>query len=208
MTARQNNILSFISDFIIQNGYPPTYREIGNHFGISSTFGVKRHLDALIKKGYLNIDCNSNRAISLTEKASSLFNSIKENNSIEIPILGRVAAGYPVFSEQNIDGTLIIDSSLIKKGSKYFGLKVRGDSMIEDGIFEDDTVIVKSQNEAFNNDIVIAMVDNDTTVKRYKKNRSNIELIPANKNYGPIMVSSKDEFSILGKVVGVYRTYN
>lgn len=208
MTARQNNILSFISDFIVQNGYPPTYREIGNHFGISSTFGVKRHLDALIKKGYLNIDSNSNRAISLTEKASSLFNSIKENNSIEIPILGRVAAGYPVFSEQNIDGTLIIDSSLIKKGSKYFGLKVRGDSMIEDGIFEDDTVIVKSQNEAFNNDIVIAMVDNDTTVKRYKKNRSNIELIPANKNYGPIMVSSKDEFSILGKVVGVYRTYN
>ena len=80
--------------------------------------------------------------------------------------------------------------------------------MIEDGIFEGDTVIVKSQNEANNNDIVIAMVDNDTTVKRYKKNKSNIELIPANKNYEPIMISSKDEFSILGKVVGVYRTYN
>ncbi len=83
--------------------------------------------------------------------------------------LGRVAAGYPILSEQNIEGTLFIDSSLIKRGNNYFGLKVRGESMIEDGIFEGDTVIVKSQNSANNNEIVIAMVDKDTTVKRYSK---------------------------------------
>jgi repressor LexA len=208
LTQRQKDILKFISDFISTNGFPPSYREIGHHFNITSTFGVKRHLDALIKKGFINVDSKSNRSISLTEKSLELFQSFKDNNSVEIPIIGRVAAGYPVLSEQNIDGTIFIDSSLIKRGGNYFGLKVRGDSMIEDGIFEGDTVIVKSQNEAFNNDIVIAMVDNDTTVKRYKKNKSNIELIPANKNYESIMVSSKDEFSLLGKVVGVYRTYN
>ncbi len=208
MTQRQEDILKFIYDFINTNGFPPSYREIGTHFGISSTFGVKRHLDALIKKGYINIDSKTNRSISLTEKSLAKFNTIKESNSVEIPILGRVAAGYPVLSEQNIDGTLFIDSGLIKRGKNYFGLKVRGDSMIEDGIFEGDTVIVKSQNIANDNDIVIAMVDSDTTVKRYKKNNSNIELIPSNKDYNPIIVSTKDDFSILGKVVGVYRIYN
>ncbi len=208
MTNRQEDILKFIKKFLDQNGFPPTYREIGRHFSISSTFGVKRHLDALIKKGYINIDSNSNRSISLTDKSLSLFNEIQENNSVEIPILGRVAAGYPVFAEENIEGTLYIDSSLINKGNNYFGLKVRGDSMIDDGIFEGDTVIVKSQNDAINNDIIIAMVDNDTTVKRYKKSGSKINLIPANKNYNNIEVTKRDNFSILGKVVGVYRIYN
>ncbi|MCB0731863.1 MAG: transcriptional repressor LexA [Ignavibacteriae bacterium] len=208
LTDRQKDILNFINDFLTVNGFPPTYREIGNFFSINSTFGVKRHLDALIKKGYINIDSKSNRSITLTEKSLERFNSKKDNNSVEIPILGRVAAGYPVLSEQNIDGTLFIDSSLIKQGGKYFGLKVRGDSMIDDGIFEGDTVIVKSQNEAKNNEIVIAMVNHDTTVKRFRRADNIIELIPANKNYDIISISSKDDLTILGKVVGVYRTYN
>ncbi len=102
----------------------------------------------------------------------------------------------------------MIDVSLIKKGSKYFGLKVRGDSMIDDGIFEGDTVIVRNQSEALNNEIIIAMIDNDTTVKRFQRNKNKIELIPANKDYQPILVTSEKDFSILGKVVGVFRTYN
>ena len=208
MTKRQEEILKFIHDFIETNGFPPSYREIGTHFNISSTFGVKRHLDALIKKGFINIDSKSNRSIALTEASLLKFNSNKENNSIEIPILGRVAAGYPILSEQNIEGTLFIDSSLIKRGNNYFGLKVRGESMIEDGIFEGDTVIVKSQNSANNNEIVIAMVDKDTTVKRYAKKKTKIELLPANKDFKPITITAENEFSILGKVVGVYRTYN
>ena len=101
MTLRQEEILKFIYDFIDSNGFPPSYREIGSHFNISSTFGVKRHLDALTKKGYINIDSKTNRSISLTEISLSKFNSNKENNSIEIPILGRVAAGYPILSEEN-----------------------------------------------------------------------------------------------------------
>ncbi|MBK7104021.1 MAG: transcriptional repressor LexA [Ignavibacteriae bacterium] len=208
MTERQNNILNFIKDFVDTNGFPPSYREIGSHFNISSTFGVKRHLDALVKKGYLNVFTNSNRSINLTEKSEILFNKKKENNSVEIPMLGKVAAGYPVLSDQNIDGTLLIDASLIKKGFKYFGLKVRGESMIDDGILEGDTVIVKEQNDAINNDIVIAMLDNDTTVKRYYKKNDRIELIPANKDFNPIVVKRKNDFSILGKVVAVFRTYN
>lgn len=208
LTSRQEEILKFIHDFIESNGFPPSYREIGTHFNITSTFGVKRHLDALIKKGFINIDSKSNRSISLTETSQLKFNSKKENNSIEIPIIGRVAAGYPILSEQNIEGTLFIDSSLIKRGNNYFGLKVRGESMIEDGIFEGDTVIVKSQSDANNNEIVIAMVDKDTTVKRYKRSKSKIELIPANKDFETITITPTNEFSILGKVVGVYRTYN
>ena len=208
LTIRQEEILKFIHDFIETNGFPPSYREIGSHFSITSTFGVKRHLDALIKKGYINIDSKSNRSISLTEASLLKFNSNKENNSIEIPILGRVAAGYPILSEQNIEGTLFIDSSLIKRGNNYFGLKVRGESMIEDGIFEGDTVIVKSQNNANNNEIVIAMVDKDTTVKRFSKNKMKIKLLPANKEFEPITITPENDFSILGKVVGVYRTYN
>ncbi|MEE9432394.1 MAG: transcriptional repressor LexA [Melioribacteraceae bacterium] len=208
MTERQEDILKFINDFINRNGFPPSYREIGNHFNIKSTFGVKRHLDALIKKGFIQMSDKSNRSISLTDKSYSLFDRVRETNATEIPILGRVAAGYPVFAEENIEGTLVIDSSLIRGSEKLFGLKVRGDSMIEDGIFEGDTVIVKSQNKAMNNDIIIAMLDNDTTVKRYRNTNSKIELIPANKNYQPIPVSSKNDFSIIGKVVGVYRLYN
>ncbi len=208
MTDRQKEILKFIKEFIDQNSYPPSYREIGSHFNISSTFGVKRHIDALIKKGYLNVDSNSNRSITLTEQSNTLFNIEKENNSCEIPVLGRVAAGYPVFSEQNVEGTLIIDNSLIRKGFKYFGLKVHGDSMIDAGIFEGDTVIVKAQKEAINNDIIIAMVDNDTTVKRFLKKNDQVELIPENKNFQPIVVNNKNDFSILGKVVAVFRTYN
>lgn len=208
MTKRQEDILNFIFEFIQKNGYPPTYREIGSRFNIASTFGVKRHLDALVKKGYINIDSNSNRSISLTDLSLELFNFKKENSTTEIPILGRVAAGYPIFSEQNIDGTLLIDSSLIKKDGDYFCLKVSGDSMIDDGIFEGDTVIVKSQKTAYNNDIVIAMVDNDTTVKRYRKKNNNIELIPANKNFNTISITPKNDFTILGKVVGVFRSYN
>jgi repressor LexA len=208
LTDRQKDILNFIKEFIDQSGFPPTYREIGSHFNISSTFGVKRHLDALVKKGYLNIDSNSNRSITLTKQSNNLFNIEKENNSCEIPILGKVAAGYPVFSEQNIEGTLLIDNSLIRKGFKYFGLKVRGESMIDAGILEGDTVIVKSQKEATNNDIIIAMVDNDTTVKRFSKRNNQVELIPENKNFQPIIVNDKNDFSILGKVVAVFRSYN
>ena len=204
LTDRQEDILKFINDFINTNGFPPSYREIGNHFGIASTFGVKRHLDALVKKGFLTIDSKTNRSISLTEEAELLFNTIKENNSVEIPILGRVAAGYPVLSEQNIEGTLFIDSSLIRKGSDYFGLKVRGDSMIDAGILDGDLIAVRKSQTANVGEIVVARIEDEVTVKRLEMQGANAVLQPANDFYQPIVLPAED-LAIEGLFVGLIR---
>ncbi len=204
-TERQLDILRFIQDFVEFNGYPPTYREIGKNFGISSTFGVKRHLDALSKKGYLNNEFNASRTISLTELASGR-NRISEE-VVEIPVVGRVAAGQPILAEQNIEGSLTLQASLLKSRSDSFGLKVRGDSMIEAGIFDGDIVIVSPQNHALNGDIVVALLENEATLKRYKKVNDIIYLIPENKNYAPIEVNNSESFTIIGKALGVFRWF-
>jgi len=206
LTERQNNIYQFIKEFIDFNSYPPTYREIGTQFGIASTFGVKRHIDALIKKGFLNIGENSSRTLSLTA-------NFKENNrqtaaTIEIPIIGRVAAGQPILAEENIEGTFNIQSSLINGKADCFALKVKGDSMINAGIFEGDVVIVNPQKDANNGEIVVALLDNEATLKRYKRIDGNISLMPENDNYSPIAVNKSDNFSIVGKALGVFRWYN
>lgn len=207
LTERQSDILQFIREFIDFNGYPPTYREIGKKFGIASTFGVKRHLDALIKKGHLSMEENSSRTISLTQQ--SLQQVRKDADSvIDLPIVGRVAAGYPILAEQNIEGSITIQSSLIGNSENCFGLKVRGDSMIEAGIFEGDIVIVNSQKNAANGDIIVAMLSDEATLKRYERKSQTVYLIPENSSYSPIEVNNREDFSIIGKVLGVFRWYN
>jgi repressor LexA len=205
LTPRQQEILEFISQFVEENGYPPTYREIGSKFEIASTFGVKRHLDALKKKGYLNIESSSSRTLSLT---TEIRDNKAIDTSIEIPIVGRVAAGYPILAEQNIEGTLSLDITLIGKKNNCFALRVKGDSMINAGIFEGDLVIVTQQNEAKNGDIVVAMLGDEATLKRFEKNQAIVKLIPENDNYQPIIVNNSSDFSIIGKVAGVMRWYN
>lgn len=207
LTERQQEILEFIRNYVEMNSYPPTYREIGNHFGISSTFGVKRHIDALVKKGVLNIGSNANRSMSVVynEEAAA---DISEQNNFEIPIIGRVAAGYPILAEENIEGKMIIDPSLAVKRKDLFALKVRGDSMIEAGILEDDLVIVHQQKEANNGDIVVALIDKEATMKKFQKQADKVLLIPENKNYNIIEVNETNDFQLIGKVVGVFRTYN
>ena len=207
LTERQNKIYQFIKEYIDFNSYPPTYREIGTKFGISSTFGVKRHIDALIKKGFLNIGENTSRTISITET----FNSPKINNdnaSIEIPIIGRVAAGHPILAEENIEGTFKIQSNLINGKADCFALKVKGDSMINAGIFEGDVVIINPQKDANNGEIIVAMLDNEATLKRFERKNGNISLIPENDKYEPIVINKLDNFSIIGKALGVFRWYN
>ncbi|MFO7446067.1 MAG: transcriptional repressor LexA [Ignavibacteriaceae bacterium] len=210
LTDRQEEILNFIQQFTGEMGYPPTLREIAKHFGISSTFGVKRHLDALVKKGYLNIEGNSSRAISLVkhgssdnENKSSLYNMSEEFS--RIPIVGRVAAGSPILAEQNIEGAISVDATFIKHARNSFALKVKGDSMINAGIFEGDLVIVSSQKEAVNGDIVVAMLGDEVTVKTFQNRNNKILLIPENENYQPIEIPEGKELSILGRVVGVIR---
>ncbi|MEN8191850.1 MAG: transcriptional repressor LexA [Bacteroidota bacterium] len=206
LTSRQKDIYSFIKNFINENGYPPTYREIGFEFDISSTFGVKRHIDALIKKGYINIAEKSSRTLSINDSNSK---SLQENsNIVELPIVGRVAAGQPILAEENIEGTFSIDKSLIRGKPDCFALKVKGDSMINAGIFEGDIVIVNPQKNANNGEIVVALLGSEATLKKFQKKNNNITLIPENDNYENILINRFDDFSIVGKAIGVFRWYN
>ncbi len=211
LTERQEEILSFIQQFQQECGYPPTLREIGKKFNISSTFGVKGHLDALSKKGYLSILSNASRGISITKdefnNSAVIDISEKESNN-KIPIIGRVAAGSPILAEENIEGSVVIDPSFLKKTENCFALKVKGDSMIEAGIFEDDLVIIVPQTNATNGDIVVARINDEITVKVYEYKNQVIKLIPQNKNYSPIIIENKNEFSIVGKVTGIVRWLN
>jgi repressor LexA len=211
LTDRQEEILNFIQQFLQENGYPPTLREIGKRFDISSTFGVKRHLDALTKKGYLNILSNASRGITITrdEFDSPATININETNIVsKIPIVGRVAAGSPITAEENIEGTIAIDSTFLKKDADSFALKVKGDSMIDAGIFEGDLVIISPKTIAANGDIVVARIEDEVTVKIYENKNQQIRLIPQNKSFEPIIIKNKNEFSIVGKVTGVLRWLN
>ena len=203
LTDRQKEILGFIQDFISNNGFPPTFREIASHFNLASTFGVKRHIDALVKKGFLSSISNSSRTLSLVNAAQT-----QNDSTFEVPIIGRVAAGYPILAEENKEGTLIIDTSLIRKKKDCFGLKVKGDSMINAGIFEGDLVIISPQKDCTDGDIVVALLDDEATMKRFVKEGEQIYLKPENENYSIIDLNKYSNFSIIGKVIGVFRSYN
>lgn len=211
LTDRQEEILNFIQQFLQGNGYPPTLREIGKRFDISSTFGVKRHLDALTKKGYLNILSNASRGITITPnefESPTTINIDEINNINKIPIVGRVAAGSPITAEENIEGSIVIDPGFLKKDADSFALKVKGDSMIEAGIFEGDLVIISPKATSVSGDIIVARIEDEVTVKVYENKNQQIRLIPQNKMYEPIVIKNKNEFSIVGKVTGVLRWLN
>ena len=207
LTDRQQEILDFIQEYIGIKGFPPTFREIAKHFNMASTFGVKRHIDALVKKGFLANESKTSRTLSLLGDG---YNKPKQasNNIIGIPIVGRVAAGQPILAEENIEGNLLLDASMVKAKTACFGLKVRGDSMINAGIFEGDLVIVSPQQNAVNGDIVVALLHDEATMKRFIVNENIIYLMPENERYQPIEVNQREDFSIIGKVIGVFRTYN
>ncbi len=212
LTDRQQEILSFIEQFRDENGYPPTLRQIGKQFGISSTFGVKRHMDALVKKGHILVESNASRGITVLSNFESLslpqtLGDI-ENYFKKVPIIGRVAAGVPITAVENHDGDVVVDPAMIKGYDTCFALKVKGDSMINAGIIEKDHVIVAAQNFAKHDDIVVALIDDEATVKRYWQKNNEIKLIPANDNYQPIEIVNKEVFHIAGKVIGVIRWYN
>ena len=211
LTERQNKILTFLRDFVRENGFPPTLREIGRSFEIASTFGVKRHLDALEKKGYIRIESNASRGIAIIEQEEELIlNATFDKNEYfsKIPIVGRVAAGSPILAMENIEGSVIIDPSFIKKAEDAFALRVRGDSMINAGIFEGDVVIVSPNQKGKNGDIIVAMLDDEVTVKRLEMKNNKIKLLPENEDFQPIQITEKNRFSIIGKVKGVVRWLN
>ena len=207
LTEKQQDILSFIQEYISTIGYPPSFREIAKHFNLASTFGVKRHIDALVKKGFLSNESKTSRTLSIL---SDGLNKPKQvfDNLVDVPIVGRVAAGQPILAEENIEGNLLLDAAMIKTKTACFGLKVRGDSMINAGIFEGDLVIVSPQQNAVNGDIIVALLHDEATMKRFIVNENIIYLMPENERYQPIEVNHREDFSIIGKVIGVFRTYN
>ena len=211
LTDRQEEILTFIKQFTFESGFPPTLREIGKHFGISSTFGVKRHLEALVKKGFINIESNASRGISMIRQDSDdALNATWRNEStfIKIPVIGRVAAGIPINAIENHESSLIVDPSFLRKAEDAFALRVKGDSMINAGINDRDLVIVSPNEQAKNGDIVVAMLNDEATVKRFEIKNNVIRLIAENTAYQPIEVHNQDDFKVVGKVKGVVRWLN
>ena len=207
MTARQEEVYEYIKKYSKENRMPPTVREIGNHFEISSTNGVRSILAALIKKGYINRSPRLSRGIEIvdTDKDSG---KNAPSNTIEIPIVGRVAAGTPILAVQNLEGTVTIDRDFLACRSDVFALRVKGDSMINAGIFDGDLIFARQQKTADRGEIVVAQIDNEATVKYYHPSADHVELRAANPKYKPIIVNDKKDFSIAGRVIGVMRKVN
>jgi len=198
LTERQRDVLDFISDSIRKRGYPPTLREIGSHFGIRSTNGVNDHLRALEKKGFLHREDLKSRALRPL---------VTEDNFVEVPVLGKVAAGQPLLAVQNYEDTVKIDRFFIGQSREVFALRVKGESMIEAGIFDGDYVFIRKQLQASSGEIVVAMIGDEATVKRYYPEGDTIRFQPANAAMAPIIVRKRDfrSVNLLGVVIGVYR---
>jgi repressor LexA len=209
LTKRQEQTLDFIRQSIEDRGYPPTLREIGEHMGIRSTNGVNDHLRALERKGYLTREDMKSRALKLVEdQAPPPANKLNaDDDLIEVRVLGRVAAGLPLYAEENVIDTVRVDRMLVRGGREVFGLRVSGDSMIDAGILSGDYIFVKKQSTADRGDIVVALIGDEATVKYFYPERDYVRFQPANGNMAPILVRASDFKStmLLGKVVGVYR---
>ena len=202
LTARQREIFEFIKNMIRSKGRPPSIREIGESFKIRSTNGVRAVLEALERKGYIKRDRYTSRGIELLKEA---FDQTISDRFREVPWVGRVAAGTPIWAEQNIEGSFLLDRDFVP-GEEVFSLKVRGDSMIDAGIFDGDYVLVKRQDMANSGDVVVAQIGDEATVKRFFPERQRIRLEPANPEYGPIVVERNTPgFAIAGKVIGLLR---
>jgi repressor LexA len=218
LTQRQKQILDFITASITERGFPPTLREIGEHFGIRSTNGVNDHLKALEKKGHLKREDLKSRAMRPVnmppEKGGNSGSNVVPlrrgrmgEEFVDVPIVGRVAAGQPVLAVENVEDTIKVDRFFVGSHREVFGLRVVGESMIEDGILDGDYVFVKKTPAANKGDIVVAMIDDEATVKRYHPEGDRIRFQPANSNMSPIVVHKRDFRSVdlIGVVVGVYR---
>ena len=194
----QAKILAYIEKATLQKGYPPSVREICDATGLKSTSTVHGHLIRLEKKGLLYRDSMKPRAISVPSD-----HQMYRTEMINVPIVGRVSAGSPILATENIEDYIALPQSRLGEGEHYV-LGVRGESMIEAGIMDGDYVVVRKQPTAYNGDIVVAMVEDDATVKRFYRENGHFRLQPENSTMEPIIVP---EVTILGKVVSLYRIF-
>lgn len=199
ITKKQEEILTYIKQQILDHGYPPSVREICEAVHLKSTSSVHAHLETMEKNGYIRRDPTKPRAIEIIDDQFQLA----RREMVNLPILGKVAAGEPIFAEQNIEDYFPVPADYMPN-QESFMLKVQGESMIEAGIFDGDMLIVKRQETAKNGDIVVALVDDSATVKTFYKEDGHYRLQPENASMEPIIV---DHVSILGQVFGVFRFY-
>jgi repressor LexA len=218
LSERQQDILRFLRAFIARNGYPPSVREIGEAVGLSSSSTVHSHLNALENKGFIRRDPSSARALTVidqgedTPRDTSAVGLAKTTrleaparlprNVVELPLVGRVAAGAPILAEQNIEESLILPTQIVGDTSSFL-LTVRGESMIEAGILDGDYVVVKEQPTAHNGEIVVALIGDEATVKTFYREPDRIRLQPENRGMEPIYAR---DVTILGKVIALLRT--
>jgi len=197
ISAKQKEILDYIKDIILQKGYPPTVRDICEAVNLRSTSSVHAHLETLEKRGYIKRDPTKPRAIEIIDDS---FRMVRREMT-SIPVVGQVAAGMPILAQQNIESYFPLPVEFVPN-KETFVLKVKGDSMINVGIFSGDSIFVEVTNTARNGDIVVALIDDSATVKTFYKEDGHIRLQPENDSMDPIIV---DNCEILGKVFGVFR---
>jgi len=202
LTDKQDRILNFIVDSVNEKGYPPSIREIGNAFEISSLRGVTVHLDALERKGYIK-RASTSRSITVIGKTGA---SAPNRNVTFLPIVGTIAAGVPITASENVDGLVPVPQEMVHNVQGAFVLRVKGDSMINEHIMPRDLVVIKPQATADNGDLVAVLLGDEATVKRIQFEGGRVRLIAANPNYDPIEVNREDS-RVIGKVIGLMRSY-
>ncbi len=202
ISSQQEKILQFIKSSIKESGYPPSIREIAKAVNLSSSATVHSHLKKLEELGYLKRDPSKPRAISVLSSGTNKEPS--DANLVFVPIVGNVAAGQPILAEENIEDYFPLTSDFVKGNKEVFMLHIKGDSMVNAGILDKDYIVVRKQNTAINGEIIVALLEDEATVKRFFKSDNKIQLMPENDYMEPIIV---DDAVILGKVIGVIRKY-
>ncbi len=214
LTDRQQEALDFLREYLSQHGFPPSLREISSHLNIVGTNGAIRHLEALEKKGYISRKAKDSRSITLLpqnregyyqEEGMGICFPGQGLSSVFLPIVGLVRAGTPHPAIEDIQGYHPVADAVARRAGATFCLKVKGDSMINAGVYEGDLAMIRPQPTAANRDMVVAMVDGEATLKWFHHEGERIRLQPANPNYEPIYAGPGQDVTIVGKVVGLYR---
>lgn len=200
ISKKQSEILEYMKNEILNRGFPPSVREICEAVNLKSTSSVHSHLETLEKNGYIRRDPTKPRAIEIVDDN---FNLVRRE-TINVPIIGKVAAGEPLLAVQNVEGYFPIPSEYMPN-KQTFMLVVQGDSMVNAGIFSGDYVVVEKQENAENGDKIVALVDDSATIKTFYKEKDHIRLQPENDYMDPIVVYPQQQFQVLGKVIGVFR---
>ena len=203
LTKQQNKLFNYLKDSIKKTNVSPSFEEMKIAMGLKSKSGIQRLINGLIERGFIEKKNNKKRAINIIENSSEK----RKNDLINLPLLGSIAAGNPIEAIENSNDTIEIPINLISKGKKNYVLKVQGDSMVNKGIVDGDKAIIEYCNNAENGDIVVALInDTEVTLKKLRKDKDKIYLIPANNNYKTQSFNS-NEISIQGKLKGIIRSY-